>query len=51
MPPGGVGASGFGKDMSTYALAEYSTVKHVALDRSGAARKAWHRTDFADPAA
>ncbi|SDR97403.1 betaine-aldehyde dehydrogenase [Friedmanniella luteola] len=49
MPHGGVGASGFGKDMSAYALAEHTTVKHVALDRSGAARKAWHRTVFADP--
>ena len=50
MPHGGVGASGFGKDMSAYALAEYSTVKHVALDRTGTARKAWHRTVFGDPA-
>jgi betaine-aldehyde dehydrogenase len=44
MPHGGYGASGFGKDMSLYSLHEYSQIKHVAMDRSGLARKPWHRT-------
>jgi len=29
MPHGGVGASGFGKDMSDYSFEEYLTIKHV----------------------
>ena len=49
MPHGGVKASGFGKDMSVYALTDYTQVKHVALDRTGAARKEWHRTVFGLP--
>jgi betaine-aldehyde dehydrogenase len=47
MPHGGVKASGFGKDMSTYSLEEYTSIKHVMTDLSGVARKAWHRTVFA----
>ena len=47
MPHGGFGASGFGKDMSSYSLDEYLTVKHVMTDITGVARKAWHRTVFA----
>ncbi|MFV1362920.1 gamma-aminobutyraldehyde dehydrogenase [Mycolicibacterium elephantis] len=47
MPHGGVGASGFGKDMSDYSLEEYLTVKHVMSDITGVADKAWHRTVFA----
>ena len=46
MPHGGYGASGFGKDMSAYSLQEYTQIKHVAMDRTGIARKAWHRTIF-----
>ncbi|QSE82032.1 gamma-aminobutyraldehyde dehydrogenase [Rhodococcus koreensis] len=46
MPHGGVGASGFGKDMSTYSFEEYLTVKHVMSDITGVSRKAWHRTVF-----
>jgi acyl-CoA reductase-like NAD-dependent aldehyde dehydrogenase len=48
MPHGGFGASGFGKDMSAYSLEEYTVVKHVMSDISGATRKAWHRTIFTD---
>jgi betaine-aldehyde dehydrogenase len=47
MPHGGVKASGFGKDMSTYSLEEYTTIKHVMTDLTGTARKPWHRTVFA----
>ncbi len=49
MPHGGFGASGFGKDMSTYALHEYMQIKHVAMDRTRVGRKAWHRTVFGLP--
>ena len=46
MPHGGYGASGFGKDMSTYSLDEYLAIKHVMSDITGVARKPWHRTVF-----
>ncbi|MEE4022423.1 gamma-aminobutyraldehyde dehydrogenase [Gordonia sp. PKS22-38] len=46
MPHGGYGASGFGKDMSTYSLDEYLTVKHVMSDITDIAEKSWHRTVF-----
>lgn len=46
MPHGGVGASGFGKDMSDYSFEEYLTIKHVMSDISGVAEKGWHRTVF-----
>ena len=43
---GGLGASGFGKDMSDYSLEEYLTIKHVMSDITGVADKGWHRTIF-----
>lgn len=46
MPHGGLGQSGFGKDMSLYSLEEYTVVKHVMSDLTGVARKPWHRTVF-----
>lgn len=46
MPHGGVKESGFGKDMSTYSFDEYTTVKHVMFDLTGAQAKDWHRTVF-----
>jgi betaine-aldehyde dehydrogenase len=46
MPHGGFRQSGFGKDMSTYSFEEYTQVKHVSTDITGAARKDWHRTVF-----
>jgi betaine-aldehyde dehydrogenase len=46
MPHGGVGASGFGKDMSDYSFEEYLTIKHVMSDITGVADKDWHRTIF-----
>ncbi|MGW5522567.1 aminobutyraldehyde dehydrogenase [Gordonia sp. NPDC003950] len=49
MPHGGVGASGFGKDMSMYSLEEYLSVKHVMSDIAGVVDKDWHRTVFANP--
>ncbi|HEX5144348.1 MAG TPA: gamma-aminobutyraldehyde dehydrogenase [Mycobacterium sp.] len=47
MPHGGVGASGFGKDMSQYSFEEYLTIKHVMSDITGEPEKGWHRTIFA----
>ena len=49
MPHGGFKQSGFGKDMSQYSLDEYTVVKHVSMDITGDARKAWHRTIFTEP--
>ena len=49
MPHGGFGSSGFGKDMSVHALHDYTIVKHVAMDRTAAAHKQWHRTVFSLP--
>ncbi|KAB7756631.1 gamma-aminobutyraldehyde dehydrogenase [Mycolicibacterium phlei DSM 43072] len=46
MPHGGVGASGFGKDMSDYSFEEYLTIKHVMSDLTGVADKDWHRIIF-----
>ena len=46
MPHGGYKASGFGKDMSGYSFDEYTQIKHVAVDITGAAKKDWHRTIF-----
>ena len=48
MPHGGFAGSGFGKDMSTYSLEEYTRIKHVAVDITGDVKKEWHRTIFAD---
>ena len=48
MPHGGYKASGFGKDMSQYSFEEYTQVKHVSFDITGAVRKDWHRTIFGD---
>lgn len=50
MPHGGVKQSGFGKDMSIYSLHDYTAVKHVLVDTTGATRKPWHYTAFGDAA-
>jgi betaine-aldehyde dehydrogenase len=47
MPHGGFKQSGYGKDMSQYSLEDYTVVKHVMSERTGSARKPWHRTVFA----
>jgi betaine-aldehyde dehydrogenase len=46
MPHGGMGASGFGKDLSSYSFEEYLAIKHVMSDITGTADKDWHRTVF-----
>jgi betaine-aldehyde dehydrogenase len=48
MPHGGFKQSGFGKDMSQYALDDYTEVKHVMLDTTGDQRKGWHYTIVGD---
>jgi betaine-aldehyde dehydrogenase len=42
MPHGGVKGSGFGKDMSMYAVEEYTAIKHVVFETTGAPRKEWY---------
>lgn len=49
MPHGGYKDSGYGKDMSMYSFEEYTQIKHVSTDITGAAQKEWHRTIFANP--
>ena len=46
MPHGGYKASGFGKDMSTYSLEEYTQVKHVMSALTPQPRKDWHDIVF-----
>jgi betaine-aldehyde dehydrogenase len=41
-------ASGYGKDMSSYSLEEYTQVKHVMADITALAAKPWHSTVFTD---
>jgi len=48
MPHGGFKQSGFGKDLSAYALDDYTQVKHVMVELTGAARKGWHYTVYGD---
>ncbi|KAM3091308.1 aminobutyraldehyde dehydrogenase [Phormidesmis sp. 146-12] len=48
LPHGGFKQSGFGKDMSHYALEEYTIVKHVMFDNSGLQRKPWHFSVFGE---
>jgi aminobutyraldehyde dehydrogenase len=43
MPHGGLKQSGYGKDMSTYALEDYTVVRHVMIAQSGLT-KAWVAT-------
>ena len=49
MPHGGMKASGYGKDMSSYSFDEYTQVKHVMADITGVAAKPWHTTIFDIP--
>ncbi|WP_432182386.1 gamma-aminobutyraldehyde dehydrogenase [Streptomyces sp. NBC_00063] len=46
MPHGGYKASGFGKDMSAYSFEEYTNVKHVMSEITGASHKGWHDVVF-----
>lgn len=46
MPHGGFKQSGIGKDMSYYALEEFTVVKHVMFETAGEQKKAWHSVVF-----
>jgi betaine-aldehyde dehydrogenase len=48
MPHGGFKQSGFGNDMSPYALEDYTQIKHIMLENTGIARKGWHYTIYGD---
>ncbi len=48
MPHGGFKQSGIGKDMSHYALEEFTVVKHVMIDVTGDQKKAWHAVVLED---
>lgn len=49
MPHGGYKQSGFGKDLSGYTFDDYTDVKHVYFDLTGAVRKGWHYTIYGQP--
>ncbi|WP_408899730.1 gamma-aminobutyraldehyde dehydrogenase (plasmid) [Nocardioides sp. R1-1] len=44
MPHGGMKSSGYGRDMSSYSLEEYTQVKHVMSELTGSISKPWHQT-------
>lgn len=46
MPHGGVKETGHGRDLSIYALEEYTTLKHIYIDLKGEKRKSWHYTVY-----
>jgi betaine-aldehyde dehydrogenase len=48
MPHGGFKQSGSGKDMSAYSFDEYTRVKHVMVELTGAQEKGWHYQVFGD---
>ncbi|MGC2033995.1 MAG: aldehyde dehydrogenase family protein [Thermoplasmata archaeon] len=48
-PHGGFKQSGFGKDLGTDSLLDYTVVKNIYIDLTGQARKAWHYTTYGDP--
>jgi betaine-aldehyde dehydrogenase len=46
MPHGGFKQSGFGKDLSVYALHEYTEIRHIYIDITGKVKKPWHYTVY-----
>ena len=49
-PHGGIKQSGFGKDLGTDSLYDYTVLKNIYVDLTGQARKSWHYTVYGDPA-
>jgi len=47
-PHGGFKQSGFGKDLSGYSFDEYTRIKHVMVELTGATRKGWHHQIWGD---
>jgi betaine-aldehyde dehydrogenase len=50
-PHGGFKQSGFGKDLGSDSLLDYTVVKNVYVDLTGQQRKGWHYLTYGDPAA
>jgi betaine-aldehyde dehydrogenase len=48
-PHGGFKQSGFGKDLGSDSLNDYTVVKNIYIDLTGQARKGWHYTVYGDP--
>ena len=48
-PHGGFKQSGFGKDLGTDSLYDYTAVKNIYIDLTGQARKSWHYLTYGDP--
>jgi betaine-aldehyde dehydrogenase len=48
-PHGGRKQSGFGKDLGTDSLLDYTVTKNIYIDLTGVARKSWHYTVYGDP--
>lgn len=51
MPHGGFGRSGVGRDLSAYAIEDYTKVKHVMSSLGHDVVKPWHFTVIGDPPA
>jgi betaine-aldehyde dehydrogenase len=49
-PHGGFKQSGFGKDLGTDSLLDYTAIKNIYIDLTGQPRKSWHYTTYGDPA-
>ncbi len=49
-PHGGFKQSGFGKDLGTDSLYDYTAIKNIYIDLTGQARKGWHYLTYGDPA-
>ncbi len=49
-PHGGFKQSGFGKDLGSDSLMDYTVLKNIYIDLTGQARKSWHYTVYGDPA-
>ncbi len=49
LPHGGFKQSGFGRDLSVYALEEYTQLKHVYVDITGKKRKPWYFVVYGKP--
>ncbi|MCI4365442.1 MAG: aldehyde dehydrogenase family protein [Thermoplasmata archaeon] len=48
-PHGGFKQSGFGKDLGTDSLNDFTVLKTIYIDLTGQARKGWHYTVYGDP--
>jgi betaine-aldehyde dehydrogenase len=49
-PHGGFKQSGFGKDLGTDSLNDFTVLKNIYIDLTGQVRKSWHYLTYGDPA-